>query len=68
MKNNILKKKELRKKQFNIRKQLFTKISKTFDKYLFEELFIKIDFEKIKVVSSFVSINTEIKHKNIKIS
>ena len=65
MKNNILKKKELRKKQFNIRKQLFTKISKTFDKYLFEELFIKIDFEKIKVVSSFVSINTEINTKEL---
>ena len=53
-------KKKIRKKQLNIRRKLFSSVSKIFDQYLFEELFKKIDFENIKIVSSFISINTEI--------
>ena len=59
--NNLLdKKKEFRKKQFNIRKKLFQNIFNTFNKKLFEELFTEINFDSINIVSSFVSINTEI--------
>ena len=59
--NNLLdKKKEFRKKQFKIRKNLFQNIVDIFNEKLFEELFAEIDFDNIKIVSSFVSINTEI--------
>ena len=61
MNNNLLyKKKEFRKKQITIRKKLFSKINKVFDENLFEELFKKINFETTNIVSSFISINTEI--------
>ena len=61
MNNNLLdKKKEFRKKQIAIRKKLFSNINKVFDEYLFEELFKKINFETTNIVSSFISINTEI--------
>ena len=61
MNNNLLyKKKEFRKKQITIRKKLFSNINKVFDEYLFEELFKKINFETTNIVSSFISINTEI--------
>ena len=61
MNDNLLdKKKEFRKKQIVIRKKLFSNINKVFDEYLFEELFKKINFETTNVVSSFISINTEI--------
>ena len=61
MNDNLLdKKKEFRKKQIAIRKKLFSNINKVFDEYLFEELFKKINFETTNIVSSFISINTEI--------
>ena len=61
MYDNLLdKKKEFRKKQIAIRKKLFSNINKVFDEYLFEELFKKINFETTNIVSSFISINTEI--------
>ena len=61
MNDNLLdKKKEFRKKQIVIRKKLFSNINKVFDEYLFEELFKKINFETTNIVSSFISINTEI--------
>ena len=61
MKNNLInKKKEFRKIQFRIRKKLFSNITKVFNKNLFEEFFKNINFESINVVSSFISINTEI--------
>ena len=61
MKNSILdKKKELRKKQFIIRKKLSTNVSNMFKKKLFEELFKIINLDNINVVSSFISINSEI--------
>ena len=61
MNDNLLdKKKEFRKKQIAIRKKLFSNINKVFDGYLFEELFKKINFETKNIVSSFISINTEI--------
>ncbi len=61
MKSNILNiKKKFRKKQFDLRKKLFLKINKTFNKYLFEELFKIIDIDAINIISSFISINTEI--------
>ena len=58
--NLLNKKKEFRKKQIIIRKKLFSNINKVFDEYLFEELFKKINFETTNIVSSFISINTEI--------
>ena len=53
-------KKNLRKKQFILRKKLFSTIESVFNEILFEKLFEKLNFENIKIVSSFVSINTEI--------
>ena len=62
MKNNLInKKKEFRKTQFIVRKKLFSNITKVFNKNLFEEFLKIINFETINVVSSFISINTEIK-------
>ncbi len=61
MNNNInIKKKDLRKKQFLIRKQLFSSINEVFNKHLFKEFLQKINFDNINVVSSFISINSEI--------
>ncbi len=61
MKNSLLdKKKEIRLEQFKIRKKLNSKVTKIFNKFLFEKLSKKINFKKIKVVSSFISINSEI--------
>ena len=54
------KKKEFRKNQLLLRKDLFSTVTKVFDKYLFEEFFNYINFDNTNVVSSFVSINTEI--------
>ena len=56
---------EFRKKQFKLRKQLFYNNKKVFNKYLFEELFKKINFQSINIASSFVSINTEIDTKQL---
>mgnify|MGYP001279265454 CR=1 FL=1 len=59
--NNLLhKKNEFRKKQYKLRKNLYQNIVNIFNETLFEELFNKINFDNINIVSSFVSINTEI--------
>ena len=61
MKSNLYNKKsECRKKQFVIRKKLFSNTLNVFNNLLFEDLFDKINIKKINIVSSFVSINTEI--------
>ena len=52
MKINILdQKKNLRIKQSIIRKNLFNKIKNSFNIKIFDEFFIKINFESIRVVS-----------------
>ncbi len=56
----IDKKKEFRKKQYALRKKLFSNVKKVFDKDLFEELFKKVNFKNINIISSFISINSEI--------
>ncbi len=61
MKNNLNTKKiEFRKKQFILRKKLFSKITKNFNEDLLKTLFENINFKNINIVSSFISINTEI--------
>ncbi len=61
MKNEINEKKiELRKKQLTLRKKLFSTVTKVFNKNIFEEFFSQINFNSIKVISSFISINSEI--------
>ncbi len=61
MNNNLLdRKKNLRKEQFLLRKKLFSNVTEIFDKHLFEELFKEVNFENTKIVSSFISVNTEI--------
>tara|TARA_B100001175_G_C19364894_1_gene568876 strand:+ start:25 stop:609 length:585 start_codon:yes stop_codon:yes gene_type:complete len=61
MKNNLIEiKNKFRKKQFTKRKKLFSNVKNNFNKYLFDNFFKKINFESIKVISSFISINTEI--------
>ena len=59
--NNLEDKKIIfRKKQIIVRKNLFTNVTKVFNEDLFEEFFTIIDDSRINVISSFVSINTEI--------
>ena len=61
MKINLLnKKKELRKKQLTIRMQLYSSITKSFNKNLFEKLFKIIKLKKLNVIASFNSVNSEI--------
>ena len=61
MKNNTEdKKKDLRKKQLILRKNLSSSITKVFVQELFEKLFEKINFNDLNIISSFNSINTEI--------
>ncbi len=62
MKNNIFlpSKKEIRKKQFVIRKKLFSSSTDTFNQKIFDKFFKKINFENVNIISSFNSINTEI--------
>ena len=60
MNSTIKKKISLRKKQFIIRKNISSKVSKVFNKNLFEQLFNKLNFESINIISSFISINNEI--------
>ena len=61
MKNKILdKKKEFRKKQINIRKKLYSEVINVFNENLFKELFKLIDLKNINIISSFISINSEI--------
>ena len=58
--NIFIKKKELRKNQLKKRKELFLKIKNQFNKNLFDELFDILNFPNINVISSFISINSEI--------
>ena len=61
MKNDLKEiKSNFRKKQYAIRKKLFSDNINNFNKSLFENFFKKINFETFLVVSSFISINTEI--------
>lgn len=61
----IEKKKELRKYQYILRKKLFSSVTKVFNKYLIEDFFKNINFESINIISSFVSINSEIDTKEL---
>ena len=66
MKNNLIdKKKEFRKKQYDIRKKLSLSRIKIFNENLFDELFMRIKQKKINIISSFISINTEISTKEL---
>ncbi len=61
MKSNLVDiKKKFRKKQLSIRKSLYLSVDSVFNENLFKDLFKNINFEKIKIISSFISINTEI--------
>ncbi len=61
MKNSLInKKKEFRSKQIILRKKLYSQTTNIFNEYLFDDFFKKINFNTINVISSFVSINTEI--------
>ena len=55
----------MRKKQFKIREKIFSNILNNFDHILFEELFTNFNFNNSKIISSFVSINTEISTKKL---
>ena len=66
MNNSLLEKKNiLRKKQFTLRKKLYFSIKKSFNEKLFFDLFKKIGFEKYNIISSFISINSEINTKEL---
>ena len=66
MKNDLKEiKSNFRKKQYAIRKKLFSDNINNFNKSLFENFFKKINFETFLVVSSFISINTEIDTKEL---
>tara|TARA_B100000575_G_scaffold294525_1_gene311096 strand:+ start:3213 stop:3794 length:582 start_codon:yes stop_codon:yes gene_type:complete len=54
------KKKKFRKKQFILRRKLYFSVKQVFNISLFEELFEMLNFESFNIVSSFISINTEI--------
>ena len=56
----INKKKEFRKNLLILRKKLFFSNKKIFDINLFEKFFNNINIENINIISSFISINTEI--------
>ena len=60
MDNIIEIKKEFRKKQSILRDNLKNKNIKSFNLDLFEKLFKIINFDRKKIVSSFISINSEI--------
>ncbi len=61
MKNSIKDDKiQFRRKQFLVRKKIFSSVTNFFNEYLFDQFFKKIKSNNIKVVSSFISINTEI--------
>ena len=59
--NNIKDEKSIiRKKQKTIRDKIFNNKPSHFALSLFNELFEKINFQEINIVSSFISINSEI--------
>ena len=59
------KKKKLRSEQIQIRKKLHNDSNNFFNLNLFEKLFKEINFNDIKIVSSFISIHSEIDTKNL---
>ena len=62
--NNIKDEKSIiRKKQKTVRNKIFYNHPSHFDLYLFNKLFEKINFREISIVSSFISINSEIDTK-----
>ena len=54
------KKKRLRSKQLKLRKILSNSVKSYFNRGLFEKLFNEINYEKFNIISSFISINSEI--------
>ncbi len=60
MKSNNEIKKNLRKECTQLRKKIYERNLNIFNIILFNDLFKKINFNNIKVISSFLSINTEI--------
>ena len=61
MKNNIKKKKiELRKIQIKIRKKLYLSVPNSFKRNLFDKFFNKIKLNRFDIISSFISIKSEI--------
>ena len=54
------KKKRLRSKQLKLRKTLSNSVKSYFNRELFEKLFNEINYEKYYIISSFISINSEI--------
>ena len=64
--NNIKDEKSIiREKQKIIRDKIFNNPPSHFDSSLFNKLFEKINFEEINIVSSFISINSEINTKEL---
>ena len=59
------KKKKLRSEQIQIRKKLHNDSNNFFNLNLFEKLFKQINFNEINIVSSFISIHSEIDTKNL---
>ena len=64
-KSLLIKKKELRNIQFKVRKKLFLSASSTFNQKLFDKFFKKINFEYVNIISSYISINSEINTKDL---
>ena len=64
--NNIKDEKSInRKKQKIIRDKIFTNKPSHFVLSLFNKLFEKINFQEINIVSSFISINSEINTREL---
>ena len=64
--NNIKDEKSIiRKKQKIIRDKIFNNNPSYFDLSLFNKLFEKINFQEINIVSSFISINSEINTREL---
>ena len=64
--NNIKDEKSIiRKKQKIIRDKIFNNTPSHFAISLFNEFFEKINFQEINIVSSFISINSEINTNNL---
>ena len=66
MNNKVVEKKnKLRKDQYILRKKLYSSVTKVFDQSLIENLFKKINLKKVKIISSFISTNSEIDTKEL---
>ena len=67
MRNSVIDKKKIfRKNQIKIREKLSNTVSKTFNKNLFDELFKKEIFLNSNIISSFISIKSEIDTRDLK--